>query len=521
MKQTDNGVKKALRDLTDLRQAEETFKSLVSSSPIGIFIAANGRFKLVNPGFQKITGFSEQELFRKGPLSLVAPEFKKIARENSDRVLEGKGIPPFEFQFIDKQGKNRWAMATLTPTQYQGKGGVLGYFMETTERKLLENQLFLAQKMEAVGRLAGGLAHDFSNIAAVIIWSVQQMMKDIDEAHPAYQYLNEVRISADRAILLSRQLLGFSRKQILQPKIINLNEVIADLQHMIRRLVGEDIELITELEPTLKAVKADPARMEQVIMNLVVNARDAMPEGGKLIIETGNVYLDPSYAQEHFEVIPGPYVMLAVSDNGLGMDRETKNHIFEPFYTTKEPDKGTGLGLSTVYAIVKQSGGNVEVYSEPGVGTTLKIYLPQVEEELAAAEPRISEVVQLKGSETILLVEDEKMLLNLMAKTLREHGYTVLSAQDGREALRLSEQYPGPIHLILTDMVTPQVTGRQLTERLCSARPETRVLYMSGYTEKATAEHGDAGGGQFIQKPFTAAALVRMVREVLDASPDK
>jgi two-component system cell cycle sensor histidine kinase/response regulator CckA len=512
----------ALRNREERQKIEEAFENLVRSAPMGIFIASESKFKLVNPGFLTITGYDEQELLEQDPLALVAPEFAEKARENTVKMLKGERLTPFEFQFIDKNGEKRWVMETLTQTQYRGERVVLGYFMEITEKKQLEKQLLQAQKMEAVGRLAGGLAHDFSNLLAVIIWSVQRMMSEFDQTHPMYQHLEGIKLSTDQAILLTRQLLAFSRKQMVQPRVVNLNGVISEMENMMRRLIGEDVELTVVLDPNLKAVKADPARVEQVIMNLVVNARDAMLWGGSLTIETRNVTLDLSYAQTHFEVKPGPYVLLAVSDTGMGMDPETQSHIFEPFYTTKEVDKGTGLGLSIVYGIVKQSGGNIAVRSELGLGTTFKIYLPQVEEEMKPVKVRAIPVAQLHGSETILLVEDENLVRNLIAATLKKYGYTVLSAGQGNEALSKAEEHPGPIHLMLTDVVMPQMSGRELAERLAASRPEVKVLFMSGYTEKAVF-HGKVldKDALFIEKPFTPLDLLGKVREMLDAASEK
>ncbi len=399
-----------------------------------------------------------------------------------------------------------------------------GTAQDITERKQAEEalrqseeQLRQAQKMEAVGRLAGGVAHDFNNLLTAIIGYSDILLNGLGESDPWRPDILEIKKAGERAATLTSQLLAFSRKQVLQPKVLDLNEVVTDMDKMLQRLIGEDIDLITLPDPALGRVKADPGGIEQIILNLAVNARDAMPEGGKLTIETANVDLDESYARGHVTVQPGPYVMLAVSDNGMGMSPETQAHIFEPFFTTKEKGKGTGLGLSTIYGIVKQSGGNIWVYSELGGGTTFKIYLPRVEEALTPVETSTPEDASRQGSETILLVEDDEVIRKLVSVILHDHGYTVLVARNGSEALKISEQHLDPIHLMLTDVVMPQMTVRELTQRLAEMCPQTRVLYVSGYTDEAIVHHGVLDEGMyFMQKPFTAVALLRKVREVLD-----
>jgi len=381
-----------------------------------------------------------------------------------------------------------------------------------------EEQLRQSQKMEAIGRLAGGISHDFNNLLTAIIGYSEFLLFRLDQEDPLRKYAEEIKKAGERASSLTRQLLAFSRKQVLQPEVLDLNIIVADLDNMLRRLIGEDIELVTLLEPDLGAVKVDPGQMEQVIMNLAVNARDAMPYGGKLIIETANVDLDELYARQHSPIRPGHYVMLAVSDNGCGMDKETLSHIFEPFFTTKEQGKGTGLGLSTVYGIVKQSEGFIWVYSEPGTGTTFKIYLPQVQG--AERWPKTSPLTtrMQRGSETILLVEDEEVVRELVGKLLPVNGFTVLAARNGSEALAICQQHKGPIHLLLTDVVMPQMSGRQLAAHLSKLHPEMKVLYMSGYTDDAIIRHGVLEPGlAFIQKPFTIDTMIQKVREVLDS----
>ncbi|HXF94697.1 MAG TPA: response regulator [Gemmatimonadales bacterium] len=382
----------------------------------------------------------------------------------------------------------------------------------------LERQLQQAQKMEAIGRLAGGIAHDFNNLLTAIIGYADLLAENLADRPGASADLDEIRRAAERAADLTRRLLAFSRKQILEPRVVDLNALVTDFERMLRRLIGEDVELRLALAPELGLVRADPGQLEQVIMNLAVNARDAMPSGGKLAIETANVELDAAYAARHVGVTPGRYVMLAVSDTGTGMDQATKARLFEPFFTTKPPGKGTGLGLSMVYGIVKQSGGNIWVYSEPGRGTTFKIYLPQVEageEPEAAAGP----IRDTRGTETVLVVEDAEPVRTLARRVLEERGYRVLEAQTAAEAQVAAELHRGPLDLILTDVVLPDLSGRELAERLTARWPALKVLYMSGYTDDSIVQHGVLEAGvAYLQKPFTPESLAAKVRGVLDGT---
>jgi signal transduction histidine kinase len=384
-------------------------------------------------------------------------------------------------------------------------------------RKQLEDQLRQAQKMESVGRLAGGIAHDFNNLLTIIAGYSQLGLELVSPKDPVAGHLGEIKRAADRAAELTRQLLAFSRRQVLSFQVINLNAIVTGMDRMLRRLIGEDVELETRLAPGLGRVKADPGQIEQVIMNLAINARDAMPWGGKLTLETRNVELDEKYAASHASVKPGPYVLLAVSDSGAGMDKEVLEHIFEPFFTTKEQGKGTGLGLAMVYGTIKQCGGFIWVYSEKGKGATFKIYLPLVEEGEEGEATQAVEERPLTGTETILLVEDETGVRGLAEQVLADYGYRVLAASRGEEALRLAAQSDGPLHLLLTDVVMPGMSGRELAERLHPSKPGLKVLYMSGYTDEAIVRHGVLEEGvEFLQKPFTPQALARKVRQVLD-----
>jgi signal transduction histidine kinase/ActR/RegA family two-component response regulator len=390
---------------------------------------------------------------------------------------------------------------------------------EVAERKLAEEQLRQAQKMEAVGKLAGGVAHDFNNLLTVINGQTDLSLRRLKEDDPLYRKLEAIKEAGERAASLTRQLLAFSRKQILQPKVLDLNQVIFETNKMLQRLLGEDIDLLIGLAPDLGKVKADPNQIVQVLMNLSVNARDAMPKGGKLTIETDNIYIDEEYTRRHISVRPGQYVVLAVSDTGCGMGAETQARIFEPFFTTKEVGKGTGLGLATVYGIVKQSGGNVWVYSEVGKGTSFKIYLPCVSGSAERLKVETKDNKLQTGTETVLLVEDEDMVRNMTREILQESGYQVLTAKHGHDALSIAEQHSGPIHLMLSDVVMPQMSGRELAAYLAPLRQDMRVLYMSGYTDDAIVHHGVLDEGMaFIEKPFTPNALARKVREILNAS---
>jgi two-component system, cell cycle sensor histidine kinase and response regulator CckA len=385
-----------------------------------------------------------------------------------------------------------------------------------------EEQLQQAQKLEAVGRLAGGIAHDFNNLLTVIMgYSALLTKRKLEKG--VHEKIEEINKAAHRASSLTRQLLAFSRKQVLKPEVLDINSLIEGTGKMLRRLIGEDIEVITSLKPGLGKINADPGQIEQVLINLVVNARDAMKDGGKITIETANVELDPAYSDMHIKVTSGPYVMLAVSDTGIGMNPETRTHIFEPFFTTKEVGRGTGLGLSMIYGIVKQSGGNIWVYSELGKGTTFKIYLPRVraESDQAVTAVKQQDPNWTPATETILLVEDEEMVRKLASEILRDKGYQVLVGENGEEAIRICREHKGQIDVMLTDVVMPAMNGKRLAESVGPIQPNMRVIYMSGYTDEAIVHHGVLDQGtNFIEKPFTAETLTSRIREVLRKSAD-
>ncbi len=384
-----------------------------------------------------------------------------------------------------------------------------------------EEQLRQAQKMEAIGRLSGSVAHDFNNLLSVILSYADLVLSELKQVDPLRADVESIKKAGEKAADLTRQLLAFSRQQVLAPRVVDLNEILVESERMLRRLIGEDIEFVTHYARTLSRVKVDPGQVDQVLLNLVINARDAMPEGGKLTIETRDVVLDEPYTDEHLGVPLGAHVMLAVSDTGVGMDKQTQARIFEPFFTTKDLGKGTGLGLSTVFGIVKQSSGHIWVYSEPGGGTTFKVYLPVTD----AVEPEAPEVVvpaTLEGTETILLVEDQEDVRRVAHTILRRHGYHVIEARNAGEALLSCERHPRTIHLLLTDVVMPQLSGRELAERLVAMRPDMKVLYMSGYTDNVIVHHGILDSGiAYLQKPIVPDMLARRVREVLDSKPKK
>jgi len=379
-------------------------------------------------------------------------------------------------------------------------------------------QVRLAQRMETIGRLASGLAHDFNNLLTAILGHCDILLRRLPEQEPARKGIEEIRTAGERAAGLTRQLLAYSRRQVLKPQVIDLNSSVTSMVPMLRRLIDENIDLSPTLQTDLGHVEADPTQIEQIIMNLVVNARDSMPRGGRVVVETSNADLDETFAKRHVPTRPGRYVMLAVSDTGIGMDKATQARIFEPFFTTKQLGKGTGLGLATVYGIVKQSDGYIWVYSEPGTGSTFKIYLPRVDAEVSSEEAGKTPPPLPSGSETVLLVEDDSSVRLLASEMLRMNGYTVLQARSGREALDLIRRHGQPIQLLLTDVVMPEMSGRQLAKGVADIQPGIRVLYMSGYTDGVIAHHGilDAGVA-YLQKPFTADFLARKVREVLDA----
>ena len=517
--------------ISEIEQQRRRLNNIVASVP-GIVWEVSSRpdstdqqVEFVSDYIETMLGYSAEEWLSTPALwkSIVHPaDQERVTREVAEIFASGASSGRQEFRWVARNGREYWGESHVAIiSDPDGKPlGMRGVTIDISERKLLEEQFRQAQKMEAVGQLAGGIAHDFNNLLTAISGYSQLALRALGAEDPLRRYIEEVKKAGDRAAALTRQLLAFSRKQVLQPKVLDLNFIVLDLEKMLRRLIGENIELSTVLNPDLGSIKIDPGQMEQVIMNLVVNARDAMPEGGKLLIETENVYLSDNYTKQHIGVSPGPYVMLAISDTGMGMEEETQEHIFEPFFTTKELGKGTGLGLSTVYGIIKQSEGSIWVYSEVGEGTTFKIYLPRVDEGAQHYTKSLETDANLHGSETILLAEDEEIVRNLAREVLESYGYHVLEAANGGSALLICEQYKETIHLLLTDVIMPEMSGHTLVERLAGLRPQMKVLYMSGYTDSGMAQRGVmAEGAHFIQKPFSPRDLMRKIREVLN-EPD-
>lgn len=518
-----------VRDITErkraeeaLRQAEEKYRRIFEEAVIGLFqTTPDGKYLSVNPELARLYGYDSPAELMASRTDIAHQAYANPSeRELFKRQVEEKGsLHNFEYQAYRKDGTKLWWRENARVVR-DSSGAVLYYegtVEDITERKVLEEQLRLAQRLEAVGRLAGGVAHDFNNTLGVIIGYSQLLEDPQGLTEIQNKQVKEIRKAADRAATITRQLLAFSRKQILQPRVLNLNELTAEVSKLLRRLIGEDVELVINAGSDLGRVKADPGQIEQVIMNLAVNARDAMPQGGKLVIETANADLDEGYAAGHPPLQPGRYVMLAVSDTGCGMDAETKAHIFEPFFTTKELGKGTGLGLSIVYGVVKQSNGYIWAYSEPGQGTTFKIYLPRVEESPDTIASRTPELVLPGGAETILLVEDEGSLRTMARVFLESKGYTILEAESGQEALEIAQRHRGQIHLLLTDVIMPGMSGRKLAEAVAASRAGIKLLYMSGYTDELVTQHGILSPGtRLLEKPFTRDSLLRRVRSVLD-----
>jgi two-component system, cell cycle sensor histidine kinase and response regulator CckA len=494
-----------------LRDRDKKFRFLFEDNPQPMWIVdpITQNFLEINQAASKLYGYSAQE-FRGLALADVDLESPPAID-----LLAEQGQPAAR-RHRTKSGRVIDVEVAVYEIDYGGRPALLMMLMDITGRRQLEEQLRQAQKMEAVGMLAGGVAHDFNNLLTIITGYSQLILNNLKEKDPNRHSAEQIMKAGERAAALTKQLLAFSRRQVLQLRVVDLNKLVTSMGAMLQRLIGEDIDLRLSLKPDLGRVSADPSQIEQVIMNLVVNARDAMPKGGVLTLETSNTELDSGYAHRHIAVKPGPYVMLAVSDNGSGMDSATRARLFEPFFTTKGSGKGTGLGLSTVFGIVKQSGGSVDVYSEMGKGTSFKIYLPRIDQP-AAVEPESLRKVVRRGWETVLLVEDDEMVRTLVRETLEGHGYKVLDAGGPLEARRMAEHFPGPIHLIITDVVMPKVNGRELAQQIMRRRGDMRVLYMSGYTDNAVLNSGIlAGDVAFLQKPFTPGALIEKVRDVLE-----
>lgn len=503
--------------------SERRYRSLFDNSPLAkwVFDAETLRFRAVNEAAIREYGYSRDE-FLAMTIKQVCPaeelEALLTAIDATGSCSEPNTAPqsPTVWNLRKKNGE-RMSVEIIHHTLTLGERVCrMAVLRNVTERRRLEEQLRQSQKMDAIGRLAGGIAHDFNNVLSVILSYGEMMLSNMKPGEPMREDVEEIRSAARRAADLTKQLLMFSRKQVVEPKVVNLNELLAGMDKMLQRILGADMDLVSIPFSGLGRVRIDPSSAEQIIMNLVVNARDAMPRGGKLTMETANVTLDEMYARTHLDVTPGQYVMLAVTDNGVGMDSATVARIFEPFFTTKASGKGTGLGLATVFGIVKQSGGSVWVYSEVGKGTTFKVYLPRVDSEIdviRAAEP----IATVRGTETVLLVEDNEQVRVLARTILRKSGYLVIEARNAGEALLHAEKHPGTIHILLSDVVMPQMSGPELAHRLASVRPSMKVLCMSGYTDDAIVRHGIIEEQiAYLQKPFTPETLTMKMREVLD-----
>jgi PAS domain S-box-containing protein len=502
-----------------LAESERRHRRLVEHSPDAIFIDRGNRITFVNNPCLKLLGAaSADQVLGKSLLDFIHPDYHAVVRERV-LIMESGGPAPLTEAKIKRVG------GTLADVEISASSfleddilAIQVVCRDVSDRKKLEEQVQQATKMEAVGSLAGGIAHDFNNLLTVILGNSDFLAASLPQNDAKANFVHEIQKAGEHATHLTRQLLAFSRKAVVEPRVLDLNALVTNTEKMLRRLIGEDVTLTATLAPKLSRIKADTGQIEQVILNLAVNARDAMPQGGKLAIETRDIDLDCEYASRHPNVKPGRYVMLRVSDTGSGMSRETQSHMFEPFFTTKGQGKGTGLGLAMVYGIVTQGGGHFEVQSELGWGTSFRIYLPSVDDALpAAGKPFPSTPNAPRGDETVLLIEDEAGVRKITKMTLQSLGYTVLEAGNGVEALRVLEKHPEHIHLLITDVVMPEMGGRQVAERMTALRPLTRVLFLSGYPDDAVVRHGILKAETaFLQKPFKAMELAKKVREVLD-----
>ncbi|MEP6863183.1 MAG: PAS domain-containing protein [Deltaproteobacteria bacterium] len=514
-----------VRDITVRKRAEDELRMrerAIEAVSQGIIITDASKpdhpIVYASPSFCRLTGYERDEVLGRNCRFLQGPGTDPIPLAELRNAIRTGQPCTVELLNFRKGGTPFWNNVAISPVKDRDGRVVsfVGVQTDVTARRQLEAQYLQAQKMEAVGRLAGGVAHDFNNVLSVILSYAEMIGEDLKPDEPLHADIEEIRTAALRATDLTRQLLAFSRQQVLQTRVLNLNQVVAGMEKMLRRLLGADIEVTILPDTELWNVKSDPGQVEQILMNLAVNARDAMVRGGKLTIETANVELDDDYARAHLELEAGHYVLLTVTDTGVGMDKATLARIFEPFFTTKDKGKGTGLGLATVFGIVKQSGANIFVYSEPGIGTVFKLYFPKAGGSITVEPPVAEPEPGPQQGGTILLVEDEDPLRALARNILRRQGYVVLEAPNAGEAFLISEQHGGNIDLLLTDVVLPRMSGRQLAERLAPLRPKMKVLFMSGYTDDTILQHGIIESGvAFLQKPFTPTSITRKVREVL------
>jgi two-component system, cell cycle sensor histidine kinase and response regulator CckA len=505
----------------ELGQGKELFRLIGENAVDMIAVVDAKNNRLYNsPAYERVLGYSPEELKATSSFEQIHPDDLETVREAARHVQKGGAARSIEYRMRHKDGTWRFLESTASPIR-NDKGEIEKLVIvnrDISERKQLEEKFRQAHKMEAVGRLTGGIAHDFNNLLGVMIGYAESMQRRLEKTHALRESVDEIIKAGKRAGSLTQQLLAFSRQQVLYPTVLDLSGIVSDMGKLLGRVIGADIELTTNLDTGLGSVKADQSQLEQVIMNLAVNARDAMPKGGKLILRTENIVMDEIFVQQHpYPVRPGPYVLLTVTDTGTGMDAETKARAFQPFFTTKEKGKGTGLALSTVYGVVKQSAGYIDIYSNPGEGATFKIYLPRTDEAVTIEKViHVESAASPKIEQTILLAEDEPSLRTLTRNTLQECGYTVLEAKDGSEALKVSREHEGGIDLLLTDIVMPEIGGHALTQELSRERPGIRVVYMSGYTASYT---GLLLGMRkfFLMKPFTSDSLIEKIREALES----
>jgi len=501
-----------------LRESESKYRGLVENSLVGIFIEQSGKARYVNKGFCDIHGYTEQEAIETiESMSHVSPDDRNMVRESIKRIVRDGAVWEQNLRSYAKGGRTLFLKVVAKRITYEGRPAILGTVIDFTRERNLETQLLQAQKMEAIGTLAGGVAHDFNNLLTAISGNTELALMKPELDPEVRSYLKAVQDASSSAAELTKQLLAFSRKQVIEPKVIELNELIWKMGKMLARMIGENVSLRTIAQPGLSRIKADPSQIEQVLLNLAVNARDAMPSGGVLTIETANTYVDEEFCRRYTDVSPGEYVVVSVSDTGMGMTAEVKQRLFEPFFTTKALGKGTGLGLATVYGVVKQNRGTINVYSELGHGTCFKIYLPKAEGEASPSTEDLAEEQLPGGSETVLLVEDDTGVREFTRRVLVQLGYHVLAAHNGEEALSLAREYGEQIWLLLTDVVLPGINGRQVAEALARERPGLKVLYASGYTHDTIMNQGALEQNlHFISKPFSAKSLAHKLRERLD-----
>lgn len=531
LEQLNNELETRIRQRTaELAKAEETLRNAFDCSPIGMtLLAPDGPFLNLNPVFCRMFGYSKEELLTKTFQEVIHPDDLEAILANNKQVLVGE-IDTYEMEVrgFHKEGSLVWAQVNVSLVRDSAEQQIflIAQIQDITKRKQaaketeeLRAQFMQAQKMETVGHLAGGVAHDYNNLLSIILGYAELSIEKVEPENPLLDDLKEILNAAGRATGITGQLLAFARRQPIAPKVLDLNAIVKDMLKMLQRLIGEDIDLAWNPGADLWHIKMDPSQIDQILANLCVNSRDAITDVGKITIETKNVVFDEAYCADHAGFLPGEYVMLAVSDNGFGMDKETQNRIFEPFFTTKQPGKGTGLGLATVYGIVKQNDGFINIYSEPGTGTTFRLYLSRHVGKAYNIQKKSTAEIPYGSGESVLVVEDDVSILNLTRRILEELGYSVLAANTPEDAIRLAEEHVGKIHLLITDVVMPKMNGRDLAIRLQGLYPDLKCLFMSGYTANVIAHHGVLEEGvNFIQKPVSKKDLAAKVRDVLENS---